>query len=613
MRTPFGRGWGAIGNPLLCAVPLFLLLPATICHAMACEPVNVGPIPTITSVTPSTFVVGHTYNVVITGDFPGDGSMPGCFYNEDAFITSSSLYTLGPGVNFGTSDPYVSIVQDSNGFSAGTFTTTQITLTVKVKDGAQTGTDYLQLVADGGDYFPIFPVQIKGCADETIASVSPNIWFAGKAYTTTITGTNFITKEKATKLCPVSKVDATATSSNVSVSDVTVVSDTQITATIKPAADSPIEQGTVTVNSVPSNTQIIDNEIQWNNQGNNQIITGIYSTGTQQVVVGQQILLTTNPNLPGNITVTSSTWTVGGTKIAGYTASTSASVQKVTDADLKNANITFYWVYPTDSAVTYNYCVNIPGLSADDIASKLNCSLTEKATFNVTGPGDAQMTTDPYSSVNIVQLIISPCLPVDLTYFMQYGQTSGYFGNQCQNMGGETGTPGVLFTAPGSSSPSGIYSFVQKINHDSTTYSFTAGTSSENCSTTPGLDGQYPYPLYGDGEAADAPSVGLLPVYRRVSRNFAATMYLLWTSSISNSIPVPIGYQKWHFQASTRNPSAPTKQSWTTPVSQSQGTDGAFVPAASSQPSDGYPTWSGKATPNCPTVSAAEEEMQEEE
>ncbi len=549
--------------------------------------------------------MGHSYKVLVTGVFSGNASSaiyPGCDYSEAWVINGD-----------GSSDPYVTI--SNYGEPSAFISSTQMMFDVTVKDGAPSGTYDFSMTCDGSCPVATAPVQIKGCADETITSVSPNIWFAGKAYKTTITGTNFITKEKATKLCPVSKVDATATSSNVSVSDVTVVSDTQITATIKPDADSTVEPGTVTVDSVSSNTQIIDNEIQWNNQGNNQIITGVYSTGTQQVVVGQQILLTSNPNLPANITVTDSTWTVGGTRIGGYTVNpTSAIVKELKDDDLKNKpTITFYWVYPTDSPVTLNYCVTIPGLSADDIANKLNCSLTEKATFNVTGPGDAQMTTDPYSSVNIVQLIISPCRPVDLTYFMQYGQTSGYFENQCPNMGGETGTPGVLFTAPGSSSPSGTYSFVQYLNHDSMTYTYTAGTSSETCSTKPGLDGLYPYPLYGDGEAADAPSVGLLPAYRKVSRNFDATMFLLWTSSTPNSIPVPVGSQKWHFQASTRNPSAPTKQSWTTPVSQFLGANGEFVPSAPSQTDNGYPTWSAKAASNCSTVSAAEEEMQEEE
>jgi hypothetical protein len=524
----------------------------------------------------------------------------GCDYSE-AWVNGSSDVRI---TNYGEPSAFIS--------------STQMMFDVKVKDGASSGTYSFSMTCDGNCPVATAPVQIQGCPDETITSVSPNIWFAGKAYKTTITGTNFITKEKATKLCPVSKVDATATSSNVSVSDVTVVSDTQITATIKPEKDSPVEQGTVTVDSETSNTQIIDNEVQWNNQGTLENIAGIFATGApQQAVVGQQILLTTNPNLPGNITVTDSTWTVGGTKIDGYTANpadpTSASVTELKDDDLKKPNITFYWVYPTDSPVTYNYCVTIPGLSSDDIASKLNCSLTEKATFNVTGPGDAQMNTDPYYAVTLSQLIVKPCQSGSVAKFMVYGSLTGYFEPQCPNMGGDTGTPGVLFTSPGSSSPSGTYTFAQKVNHDSWTRTYTAGTSSATCSTTPGLDGRYPYPLYAEGQAADAPGVELFPVNKKVRRNFAATMYLLWTSSIPNSIPVPIGYQDWHFQASTTNPSAPTKQSWTTPVWQFIGTNGDFVPSAPSQSSNGYPTWSALAASNCSTVSAEEEEPQEEE
>jgi hypothetical protein len=547
------------------------------CYTISLYEGNVPPA-TITSVSPSTFVVGHSYKVLVTGVFTGNASAaidPGCVYSE-ARITKGDE----------SSDPYVTI---SNYDEPSAFvSSTQMIFDVKVKDGASTGTYTLSMTCDGNCPLATAPIQIKGCADETITSVSPSIWFAGKAYKTTITGTNFITKDKATKLCPVSKVDATATSSNVSVSDVTVVSDTKITATIKPAADSPIEPGTVTVDSVPSNTTIIDNEVQWNNQGTLQNIAGIFATDVpQQAVVGQQIILTTNPNLPANITVTDSTWTVGGTRIAGYTASSSASVQKLTDADLKNASITFYWVYPTDSTVTYNYCVNIPGLSADDIASKLNCSLTEKATFDVAGVTSPSIGFFNEFLAHINTL--AACDGVGGGTYLVYGNVYGQ-PNPCPL----NGTPGITFYPYGSPPESGNMFFVQIVNRDDVDY-LIGEKVKESWTVSPGLDGDYPYHnQYNPTSVIDAPYWILSSNYTTVTRNFSATMYLFWQStSTSGSIPVPLAYIPWTFSADANLLGG----TWSAggggaPVLNNSGQSNLSDP---SQPNYGYPTWTGPA------------------
>ena len=563
---------------------------------MACENIKVyenspsGYIPpsTITSISPSIWVVGHSYKVLVTGVFTGNTSSaisPGCDYSE-AWVTKGDE----------SSDPYVTI---SNYDEPSAFVSlTQMMFDVKVKDGASSGTYDFSMTCDGNCPLATAPIQIKGCADETITSVSPNIWFAGKAYKTTITGTNFITKEKATKLCPVSKVDATATSSNVSVSDVTVVSDTQITATIKPEKDSPVEQGTVTVDSVPSNTTIIDNEVQWNNQGTLQNIAGIFATGApQQAVVGQPIILTTNPNLPANITVTDSTWTVGGTRIAGYKANSgSASVTKLKDDDLKKANITFYWVYPTDSTVTYNYCVTIPGLSADDIASKLNCSLTEKATFDVSGGGS--MSSNPYNKLTIDQL--TPCInfkvrtgpgPFPLKPYVVYGDVTGF---SCSAYSGST--LGITFTPSGAPS-GGTYSYVQLINVDN--IASKKGDTTNSCTSIQGVDLHYPYlgiiPGTNPPQAEDAPNDKLTRGWVE-TRTFNATMFLMWTSSIADSIPVPIGYQTWGFTGGAHQEFLGL---WKATTDGTPGAIGGFEPSENSQQSDGYtdlkygyPIWS---------------------
>ena len=366
-------------------------------------------------------------------------------------------------------------------------------------------------------------------------------------------------------------------------------------------------------------------EIQWTQNGTTSTISVIDDgSGTepkaQPVVVGQQIKLKTKPDADKlaalGLAFSENKWTVGGTRIKDYVPTTaSAKVKELTDDDLEKADITFYWVYTKDNniPVTYKYCVDIPGADADG-----KCSLVAKAAFKVTGPGDAQMTTDPYSAVMINTIVDrQPCLPGDTDFLLQYGIVTGYDNGKCPGQGGETGTPGVKFTPPSASS-SGTYSFAQLVTKDTTTY--TEGKNgSLSCPTNPGYDGAlgYPIPQYADGTTSDSPSVLLEPFYSRIRRTFKATMYLLWTSSIPNSISVPISSQSWQFtQAISANSSYPSGQSWTQPVWNLIGTDGDpvdYVQTAPSASPYGYPTWTGPATPVvhsiCPTQNSEEEEQ----
>jgi hypothetical protein len=408
-------------------------------------------------------------------------------------------------------------------------------------------------------------VQI-GCPAPTITSVKPSTWFAGKTYDNVkITGTGFITSDDAAKTgCPVTQVSITAADgSNVPVSGVTVASKTKITLTVAPPDSDPTETATVTVGTAPNTAtataQILGNQILWN--GN--VISIADGTGPtpQDAVVGQPINLTT-PALPSGISATSTTWTVGGTNIGGYTP-TAVSAAPPTKTLLKNAALNTYWVYPGSAIpVTYQYCANIPG--ANPVKQ---CSLVANAAFNVSGLGDAQMTTDPYSAVVINKIVDrQPCLPGDVDFYLQYGVVTGYDDKTCPDMGGETANPvGIEFTQPEASS-SGNYSFVQIVKQSTTIY--TEGKNgSLSCPTNPGLDSVYPYPQYPDGTTSDSPSVPLEPFYSKVRRTFKATMYLLWTSNLQGSIPVPIGSQSWQFtQASSSNPDYPSNQSWTQPV-----------------------------------------------
>jgi RHS repeat-associated protein len=122
-------------------------------------PGHPGP---ITSISPSTWYAGQTIQVTITGNFPG-GDQPGCELNESDAVgqtTDPQNFFFGVGIY-----PGVTIELDPNDpdYDAGTFTPTQVTLTVQVAANAPSGTAYIGLFCDGCDVFTVGgPVQIIG-------------------------------------------------------------------------------------------------------------------------------------------------------------------------------------------------------------------------------------------------------------------------------------------------------------------------------------------------------------------------------------------------------------------------------------------------------------------
>jgi hypothetical protein len=279
-------------------------------------------------------------------------------------------------------------------------------------------------------------------------------------------------------------------------------------------------------------------------------------------------------------------------RIADYApTNASASVQELTDADLKKANITFYWVYPQNDniPVTYKYCVDIPGADADG-----KCSLVAKAAFTVSGGGT--MTNTPYNQLTIDQLI--PCennVPSGSPGpALVYGNITG---SDCiANPGGSWG----IFFQPSGAPSNGTYSYVQLINSDTRTLNTISCTSSQ------GVDLSYPYagiiPGTNPPQALDAPNFALPSGYA-VNRNFNATMFLMWTSSLTGSIPVPIGYQTWGFSGSAQQDS---NGNWSATTNGTPGPIGGFVPSSGAQTTDGYttlqdgyPIWNGAAAETC--------------
>jgi len=664
---------GAIPGPLLRASTLLLLISAPICRGQnyidICPPVNNGQFANLSTNLPWPAVPGQTYNITYTGEIPIDvnpDTADGC---PDVVISAWATETITTNGSTMLQQPAQFVTLSNLQYNS---TTQQTTFTMSIASDAPTGIFYLAQTTNvpgiplvGGNPYGEWLQQVTvftpdpppptppACPIPAVTAVTPNIWFAGKTYNkVTITGSNFTD----TQSCPAPLVYVMDVNGNlIPYSELEVISATEMIArAVAPPADTPTVTFCVTAVTPTVGPQVVSRfastaasatpaagtagsactdlyrdpgitaqilaapKILWNDK-RISVIRGDDPT-PQNAVVGQQIKLITKPKAEelAALGLSSPTyiWTVDGTRIANYAPTVaSAKVKKLTDADLKKDKITFYWVYAKDGIpVTYQYCVNLP-----DVGNE--CSLVAKAAFNVTGPGDAQMTTDPYSAIMINAVVDrQPCLPGDTDFLLQYGVVTGYDNDACPGQGGEIGNPpGIGFTQPEASS-NGNYSFVQIVKKDTTTY--TEGKHVPLvCPTNPGLDSVYPYTQHSDGTTSDSPSVLLEPYYSKVRRTFKATMYLLWKSSKTGSIPVPISSQSWQFtQASSTNPSYPSDQSWTQPVWNLIGTDGDpvdYVATAPSQPPYGYPTWTGPATPVansvCPTQNSSEDEEQQEE
>jgi hypothetical protein len=584
-----GQIGGAIAGPLLRVAALFLLVSPAMCHAQnLCLPV----IP-VTSSTPSPWYVGQTIYAV----FPNLAGTDATNYNFALVTANGNEVPLDSLTNCGwNSEVGFPFVIDP---AVPTETATaQYWLTCDPVSGPCSppeGSTWLQAS---------FPVQIVGCPTPAIASVLPSTWFAGKSYDkVTITGTGFTTEGKATAACPVTPVTITAADgSAVPISAVTVENKTTITLTgVAPPAADRTETATVTAGTAPNtgtfNTaQILGNQILFQN---NPVSS---PNNPPPVVVGQQIALTTPP-LPDGIKATSTTWTVDGTRISGYSATRRGDkIREMKDDDFKKSAITFYWVNSGDSIpVTYTYCVDIPGVGNEDG----KCSIVANAAFEVDGGGT--MTSNPQSQLSISPL--TKCVdgkpptgegPFPKDWWINYGSVTGY---SCLLDPG--GSYGMVFT-PSGAPDGGTYSYVQLINSYQTR-SADGPISTGVCNYTQGIDGNYPYrgivPGTDPPQAEDAPGDSLTSGYVETI-SFNATMFLMWTSSLPNSIAVPIGYQSWGFSGGASQDLTGTWQETTDPSLQNPyapapGPIGSFVQSADSPTTDGYtslqdgyPLWS---------------------
>ncbi|MGA3080302.1 MAG: IPT/TIG domain-containing protein [Terracidiphilus sp.] len=580
MRTPLGMSVKPVAAPLLCAAMLFLLLSSALCHAQTPCPSSL----TITSVTPSTWAAGQTYNIIISGT----GFLGSTPYNPSCVQGNTSVTLTNTGSVTLSNVSYVSA--------------TEITATVTpaASDPAQTAcvtVDYVsvfvirQTASANSSACPAntnssatYAVQITGCPTPTVTTVTPSTWLAGETYKDVeITGTNFVTKDDAAKTgCPVTQVAVTASTGNVTVSNIRVNNKTEIKVTVKPDDDDPTEPATVTAGTAPNTgtaaaqiNGLPPAKIEWNGSD----ISGT----TQSAVVGQKIELKAEPKTPlaAGFTISKSAWQIDPTNIGNLNEPAGNSGFTTDDAVLDKPDATFYWLVPNNGLnANYTYCAKVP--SGREICPK---TTKATATFNVGGPTFTNLFTcggfitapgcsgdGPLAGVVIA---IGPKLEI---------------GNPLMDI------EGIVFTASDdSSSPPGKFSFAQLLSKLNVEYHYVSGGSCQINGS--GLDKGYPYPsLQGSPNSADdSPGALLFAEDSEVTYSFGATMYLLWKSTgTSDSIPVPLGSVGWGwFGDAVRDKSMKT---WS--IKDDSGSVGAAGPFA---PNPTYPQWSEVYVPPKPS------------
>jgi hypothetical protein len=275
---------------------------------------------------------------------------------------------------------------------------------------------------------------------------------------------------------------------------------------------------------------------------------------TSSAVVGQQIALSASTSLPTCMSLQSQQWTAPtGTAVGGYTNaagtgkpdSTGGKVQPLPNSNA--ASFTFYWTAAGNPlSVSYSYTMT------NGSGSVTSSPVT--ANFNIAGPTNVTVFTCGGT-------VTGPCSsngPLGKVVINNGPQLQ--FGNVTTNT-----NVGIQFSAS-ATAPSGstnTFQWVQIITAD--TMQLT-GCAVLNChpqvmgGSIPGLDTEY---LYGTGVSVnDNPSIGLSPIYTEVSRNFAATMYVMWSSGLTNSIPVPLGSVSWGFSGDATLSNV-SKNQWT--------------------------------------------------
>jgi hypothetical protein len=292
------------------------------------------------------------------------------------------------------------------------------------------------------------------------------------------------------------------------------------------------------------------------------------TNSTQSAVAGQQITLCGLYEAPSGASVTSKSWTIGGTVVGGYNPTSAAT--SVTEATLNQQSTTIYWAYP-GSSLQVKFKVNFSnGTSASPIA-----------TFNVTGPTGGTLASTAYGQVEVGDL--SSGTGCSAGPYLVYAKNPH---GPCTKTGMIVTQAGISFDVPANNS-GGTFYLVQLINSDTGSGSYSFSKS--------GLDTQFPYDAL-----IDAPSLGSMANWTSETWSFDAFMFLLWKYDTAPSIYVPLGYQRWKFDATaTCSTNCGSASSWTVDPN-TAGKVGGFETSNGSQGQitgtnvvldHGFPTW----------------------
>jgi len=281
---------------------------------------------------------------------------------------------------------------------------------------------------------------------------------------------------------------------------------------------------------------------------------------------------------PGGYTISNQSWTQPpGSAIGGYNASggKGTSIGAIVPLPaLNGSSLTFYWVDPGNPRqMTYEYTMS-NGQSA-----------STAVTFNVLGPTNPGIVANigsvealPLDNNNVVDLNGGGMPAQELTGLTQFGQ-AGAFG--VGFIGSATLPPALPPATPGSSP--GSYSWVQLLSRYQyrilwgSAAAFPASKTGRSlCGTAyaqPVLDTQYPYASFlqqasvphdtvFDGPVIPLTSPGTNVQDAEANVVFSATMFLMWTPAVANSIPVPLASVNWSFGGDAVNTMTSHSATW---------------------------------------------------
>lgn len=539
--------------------------------------------PTISSLSPSSDIRGSSGTIQVQGQNLKDdlGAMPTARF-QDGDIT----------VSVSSADA------------------TTASLSYNVSASATIGTHQLVMTNTWGDSEPSnFTV---GYPPAVVTGVSPSTWLAGNDYDVTVTGTGFGSAPSVSAIAAGvsagsaygSSPDGTQTHFHVHVDINSPNEGVQIVVSPGYAGSnftcgncnggSPNGNAAVVVQAVtPAPTIMrVNSTSDLSSCTNGTALPN--GQGETDVFAGEQILLCVQ-NPPSGASIASQSWSVQqASDITGGFVSTAGTGKPSRDAGGREGD------RPVSSGQSFSF-----------FFLNINAGETVTYVWTLANGGQASATADFR-----VQGPTGDLLPHAQMQPPSNGiVVSGTSGSQKlstanQPLSVRSGYAGIEFTST-ATPPAGAnasFMWVQLIGDDRTRVISSVGDNFVNTST-PGLDGTYPYFAWSSSGTYDTPSSSLPSIYGELWRNFDATMYLMWdpalpggctpatTSTDGNyvqahstctSTPVPLGSIRWRYQGCAVNTLNQSSGPW---VKQC-GADQVLMPASA-----GYPSWTSTVNP----------------